>query len=301
MPHNSSPLAVEAPVRVVLSGRSGSGKSQCLKHLEDLGFYCVDNLPLSLAQALCHEPHLPPRLAISLDARNICVAPEELPNTLKALSSFATHWLYIDAQDDVLLARFHATRRRHPLTSATCTLREALHLETELLAPLLAQRDMLFDTSFWTPYRLAEVLNTVLGHPAAPSLTVQLVSFGFKKGALPEADFVFDARCLPNPFWVPELRPLNGSDPAIQAYFQKHPLVGTFLNDMTTFLKSWLPRFKADNRSYLTVGVGCTGGQHRSVYLAESLSRELSALEHMVIQVRHRDRQHADPQAQQLP
>ncbi|MES2212328.1 MAG: RNase adapter RapZ [Pseudomonadota bacterium] len=273
---------------IIVTGRSGSGKSHCLHALEDLGFYCVDNLPLELVPNLFSNRHLPDKIAISIDARNIQMAAGTLREYVQRVKPLYTTLLYVDAQDDVLLKRFNETRRKHPLTNQSTTLKEALSKESELLSPLLAVRDILVDTSYWSPTQLSAFLRSTFAHTEIAPLLIQLHSFGFKHGPLSEADYVFDVRCLPNPYWDESLRGKSGADEEVIAFFQRYGQVGDMVQDIGKFLIPWIPVYQADNRCYLTVGIGCTGGKHRSVYIAEQLSHLLQ--KHGVpTQVRHRD------------
>jgi RNase adapter protein RapZ len=277
--------------RIILSGRSGSGKTVALRALEDQGYYCVDNIPVKLIPSLIEQidPHYP-GLAIGIDARNLSHTEEEFDNLIKEIkkSQHQLDVIFIDANDTTLLKRFSETRRRHPLTSEGFSLAEAIEQEKLRLQPLTRYAELVIDTTSKTPHELCEVIiNRVLADESS-HLSLLFESFGFKNGAPNDADFVFDARCLPNPYWDQDLRPFNGKDQAIIDYLDDQPLAQEFSWQLKIFLQTWLPRFEQDNRNYLTVAIGCTGGQHRSVYIAEKLAKNFSIL-YSNTQVRHRE------------
>ncbi len=269
---------------VLVTGLSGSGKSIALDALEDVGFYCIDNLPVSLLETfgeeLTRDPnHVYGRSALGIDARNQANDLRLVPPLVARLRERGLHCeiLFLDAQTDVLMQRFSETRRRHPLTYSDRSLEDAIRLERELLEPLLSNADLRLDTTRSTLHELrATVRNRVAERPAG-ELSLLIESFGFKHGVPRNADYVFDARCLPNPHWRPELRPLTGRDAAVAAYLDSDERVGRMLDQIATFLEEWIPCFAAGGRSYLTVALGCTGGQHRSVYLAEHIATRLKA------------------------
>ena len=262
---------------VVVSGLSGSGKTVALRTLEDLDYYCVDNLPVALMPAFVEsvtqgQPGRYPRLAVGVDVRNRVEDLTRLPQILAQVGAggLAYHLVFLDTRDEVLLKRFSDTRRRHPLTSDSLSLADAIALERRLLRPLMAIADRVIDSSDLNVHQLRRVIATEFGASAA-GLTLMFESFAYKRGVPHDADFVFDARCLPNPHWDPKLRPLSGRDAAIREYFQGLPEVENYFNDIRGLLERWLPRFEAEQRSYVTTCVGCTGGRHRSVYLVERL------------------------------
>jgi UPF0042 nucleotide-binding protein len=277
---------------VLISGLSGSGKSVALHALEDSGHYCVDNLPAALLEALAG--HLgregQARVAVAIDARsggNL----EDLPEKIRALEHTAERFtfLFLDAQDDVLITRFSETRRRHPLGSETRTLVEAIRAERRLLAPI-ADLGCRIDTSHLRPTALREwVAQATAGQAeqAGQGLTLLFQSFGFKHGLPQDADLVFDVRCLPNPYYIPELRPLTGKDAPVRDHLEAEPQVRAMREDLHRFIADWLPAYRKDDRAYLTVSIGCTGGQHRSVYLAEWLGQAFAGQAARVL-VRHR-------------
>lgn len=276
---------------VIISGRSGSGKTLALHALEDLGFYCIDNLPITLLSGLdSHIGTVQPLVAVSIDARNLpaqIVQFKEIMSGLHA-SGISSEILYLDASDGILLKRFSETRRKHPLTNENTSLKEAIRKEQELLTPIASLADLTIDTG---PLHRQSLYDLVKGRVAAHKgsrLQVLLQSFGFKQGLPPDADFVFDLRCLPNPYWEEELRALTGKDEAVIQFLQSKPEVIKLENDILEFLLSWIPRFEADHRSYVTVALGCTGGQHRSVFLTENLAERLRK-KVPNIQLRHRE------------
>lgn len=278
---------------VIVSGRSGSGKTISLHVLEDLGFYCIDNLPVDILPGVIDklaEDH--PRLAVSIDARNL---PHDVTLLKEVISELRRPgWycdiIYLDADHKSLLRRFSETRRRHPLTSEQVSLQEAIEQERELLSPLASMADMTIDTSQLSSHQLCSIIRDRVAKEHTNRLQLLIQSFGFKNGMPADADFIFDVRCLPNPYWQPHLRSLTGSDSEVAEYLQSFPEVEQMVEDIIRFLDNWIPRFEADNRSYLTVGIGCTGGQHRSVYITEQLVNRAQTLQ-MNVQVRHRDLQ----------
>lgn len=261
----------------VVSGSSGSGKSVALRTLEDLGFYCIDNLPAGLLPALAEHAFGAsgaryPRVAVGIDARTAGGDPNELPLALSKLAELGLtpFLLFLDARDDVLLKRFSETRRRHPLGCEGSSLSDAIARERVVLKPVKQIADAEVDTSELNIYQLRRSILKALGISAS-GVSLLFESFAFKRGVPNEADFVFDARALPNPHWEPRLRPLSGRDTAVGEFFDARPEVGEFIDDVERFLKRWLPRFDPSERSYLTVAIGCTGGRHRSVYIVERL------------------------------
>lgn len=275
---------------IIVSGRSGSGKTIALRVLEDLGFYCVDNLPIMLLPTLVHAiQDQYENVAVSVDVRNLPASQEDLSDALDFLpDKIKPEILFLDSNDKVLLQRFGETRRLHPLSRNEMPLNEALQTESKLLEPLAERATWRIESSELSVHQLSEqVSERVLGR-AASRLIVVFQSFGYKYGLPPDLDYAFDARILPNPHWEPELKPLTGSDPAVQHFFAQQPLVTKFVHQVETFLDTWLPYFQRSNRSYLTIGIGCTGGQHRSVYIAEQLAERFNDYEFKV-QVRHRE------------
>ncbi len=275
---------------IIVSGRSGSGKTIALRVLEDLGFYCVDNLPITLLPTLVHavvEQY--DKVAVSVDVRNLSKDSDELTDALDFLpNKIKPEILYIDAHDQVLLRRFGETRRLHPLSKNELPLADALAEEHRLLEPLAERAVWRIDSTELSVHQLSEqVSERVLGK-AASRLLVVFQSFGFKYGLPGDLDYAFDARILPNPHWVPELKPLTGKDEAVQEFFAQQPLMTKFVNQVELFFDTWLPHFQHSNRSYLTIGIGCTGGKHRSVYIAEQLAARFKNQD-IKVQARHRD------------
>lgn len=263
---------------VVVSGLSGSGKTVALRTLEDMGYYCIDNLPAALLtrfaeQTLLADERRYPRIAVGIDARAPLADLAQLPQSLSALAALnlTPFVVFLDARDDILIKRFSETRRRHPLTQDGAPLAEAILRERLVLKPLHAIADALLDTSELNIHQLRRKLLEALGLTAA-GLSLLFESFAYKKGVPVEADFVFDARALPNPHWEPRLRPLSGKDAAVREYFEARVEVTDFIADVSGLLGRWLPRFDPAERSYLTVAIGCTGGRHRSVYIVERLA-----------------------------
>ncbi|MEW6561981.1 MAG: RNase adapter RapZ [Pseudomonadota bacterium] len=271
----------------LLSGLSGSGKSVALKMLEDSGYFCVDNLPSELLPALIDHLHQNGyrRAAISIDVRSGS-SVQQLPQYIAQLRArqMDIHLLFLDAQTETLVKRYSETRRRHPLSDDKLTLPECVQLERELLADI-ASIGHHIDTTELSPNALRAWVKQFMQLDQA-RLTLLFQSFGFKHGVPLDADMVFDVRCLPNPFYDPALRPLTGCDAQVAAFLEKTPAVQKMYDDIRQFIENWLPAFIADNRSYLTVAIGCTGGQHRSVYLTERLRKHFEAQQQVL--VRHR-------------
>ncbi len=280
---------------VIISGLSGSGKSIALDTLEDCGYYCIDNLPVVLLDDFVNHVMLKDRdtynkTAIGIDARNRTEKLADFPERLEVIrqKGIDCELIYMEADDGIILKRYSETRRRHPLTTDDRPLREALDIERELLRPLATHADIVIDTSFSHYHQLRDMLKSRMGEKEKGYLSILLQSFGFKYGIPLDADFVFDARSLPNPYWAPELRGLNGKDIQVIEFLQNESIVKDFLQDIGDFIARWAPRFESDNRSYLTIAIGCTGGQHRSVYLVEALSKCFQDITPHVI-VRHRE------------
>jgi|SRR6056300_262897 UPF0042 nucleotide-binding protein len=280
---------------IVISGRSGSGKSTCLHVLEDIGYYCVDNLPASmlgtLTESVSNDLHPEfQEVAVSIDARNISEDLEKFPHIFENLDSnkIERQIIFLDADDNTLLKRFSETRRRHPLTSENLGLLEAIKKEKFLLAPIISLSNLTIDTSSLSLHQLRDIVKNRVTSKAGTGLSVQFQSFGFKHGVPVDADMVFDVRCLPNPYWVVQLRSLNGLDKEVADYLDSQHEVQDMYTDIKDFLTRWLPKFEANNRSYITIAIGCTGGQHRSVYLCEKLKLEFNTTSYNV-QVRHKE------------
>ncbi|MDX5364241.1 MAG: RNase adapter RapZ [Pseudazoarcus pumilus] len=273
---------------VLISGLSGSGKSVVLKALEDSGYFAVDNLPARLLPQLVE--HLreagQQRVAVAVDMRSgasIGVLPDLIEQTRKLVSDLRL--VFLNSRDETLIARFSETRRRHPLASDEVTLAEAIHHEREALAEI-AEMAHNIDTSDLLPNTLRAWIKDFVGIEPSAGLTLMFQSFGFKFGIPLDADLVFDVRSLPNPHYDPVLRPMTGQEQPVIDFLSQVPDVNRMAGDIARFVSDWLPSFVRDNRSYLTVAIGCTGGQHRSVYLAERLAREFR--DRVQVQVRHR-------------
>lgn len=280
---------------IIVSGRSGSGKTTALQVLEDAGFYCVDNLPVALLPALAadtrrdNSPQLA-RVAVGIDARNVSGQLERFPDLLQEITAggSACEVIYLDAGDDTLLKRFAATRRKHPLSNEQMSLAEAITWEHTLLEPIASLADLIIDTSQLTVHGLRNLVRDRVAGKTAQGLALLFESFGFKHGVPPDADLVFDVRCLPNPYWVPHLRQHTGLETAVIDFLDRHEDVQEMVADLTQLLSKWLPRFEQSDRQYMTVAIGCTGGYHRSVYVAERLAQQLAGTA-AHIQIRHRE------------
>lgn len=278
---------------ILVSGLSGSGKSTALGALEDLGYYCADNLPASLLAEFARHVRSDPvryrRVALGVDARSRGPALAAIPEWMDDLSKqgLDCEMLFLTAEPGILLARFSETRRRHPLTSEKDALPAAISKEEALLAPLRQRADWVMDTSHTNIHQLRRQVWKWAGG-RGDAMTLVLESFAFKRGVPQDIDFLFDARCIPNPHWVEELRDKTGRDGAVLEWLRQDPSAEALFNDIRVFLEEWLPRFENAQRSYLTVGIGCTGGQHRSVYLVERLQQELARSFPQVL-VHHRD------------
>ena len=280
---------------IIVSGLSGSGKSVALRTLEDLGFYCVDNLPAKLLPStvadIAADAEQGRRIAVSIDVRNLSHDLSRMGQLLSEVNAagYQTRLVFFDTEDAVLIKRFSDTRRKHPLSLRGLALSDAIAEERRQLRPLVALADTVIDSSEMNVHQLRKrVIDEVQDH-AGQAVSVLFESFAYKKGVPSDADFVFDTRCLPNPHWLPALRPLSGKDAPVRAYFEADETVRAYLAQVTAFIDAWLPRFESESRSYLTVAFGCTGGRHRSVYLAESLARHCTAHGRDKVMVHHRE------------
>jgi UPF0042 nucleotide-binding protein len=263
---------------IVLTGMSGGGKTVALRALEDLEFYCVDNLPSALlpqlVNAVIHERRgKRRRIAVGVDVRNRGTDFAHMPAVLSELAAAGVqvHLIFLDCRDEVLIKRYSETRRRHPLATRGLSLADAIAEERRLLRPLMAIAEKVIDSSELNVHQLRRLVATGYAQ-ATEGLTLMFQSFAFRRGLPLDADFVFDARCLPNPHWQPHLRPLSGKDAAVREFLDHEPMVGEYYADTVRWLDTWLPRFEQDDRSYMTISIGCTGGRHRSVYLVEKLA-----------------------------
>jgi len=280
---------------IIISGLSGSGKSVALHALEDMDFYCIDNLPVSLLDAFANEisgqaQDSDSNVAVGIDARN---HPDQLvnfPDIVDGLKSKGFHCkiLFLQADDATLLKRFSETRRKHPLSGPETPLADAIDLERQLLTPIAANADMFIDTSRTNVHQLRDLVMEVHSKSDPGGFSLLLRSFGYKHGIPADSDFVFDARCLPNPYWQPSLRSQTGRDKGVIDYLDGEAMAEQYYRQLQQFLSDWIPRFKADNRSYLSIAIGCTGGQHRSVYLVEKLAQNLDAQLGEIVK-RHRE------------
>lgn len=282
---------------VIVSGLSGSGKSTALRALEDLGYYCVDNLPIALLDAFGAQLPAPADsdyqgAAVGIDVRN-AQNPTAFPETLAALRArgLAVEVLFVTADRDALLRRYSETRRPHPLVRAGRPLDEAIALEARRLAPIADLADHRLDTTRENIYGLRERVRTLVG-ATRTALLVYLQSFAYRLGTPGDADLVFDVRCLPNPYWSEDLRECTGRDPAVAEYLRAVPVTAALEDDIFRYIETWLPRLRQGDRGSLHVALGCTGGRHRSVYLAESLARRLRA-RGLEVALRHRDLGHS--------
>lgn len=277
---------------IIVSGLSGSGKSIALNVLEDLEYYCIDNLPVSMLEALADEVARSDydMVGVGIDARNILTDLDKFPTTLKQLRKRGIHCevLFLEANDNTLIKRFSETRRKHPLSSEDTSLNEAILEERNLLEPISSCANLRIDTSQTTIHQLRDLIKDRVHEADKHRVSLMFESFGFKHGVPIDADFVFDIRCIPNPHWVPELRPLTGHDQAVIDYLESHHDVNEMFNDIKTFLQKWVSHFEADNRTYMTIAIGCTGGQHRSVYMVEKLAGSFKQQDNHVV-TRHRE------------
>ncbi|ENO89656.1 RNase adapter RapZ [Thauera linaloolentis] len=287
---------------VLISGLSGSGKSIALNVLEDAGYYVVDNLPAALLPQLV--THLRGagwmRVAVAVDMRSgasIAALPSQLEVLRETVSDL--RFIFLEARDEALIARFSETRRRHPLAGGEVTVEEAIQRERDALASIaeLAHR---IDTSDLHPNTLRAWVKDFVHVDESEGLTLMFESFGFKYGIPLDADLVFDVRCLPNPYYDPRLRPLTGCDEPVKEFLRKIPEVGRMAEDIRRFIANWLPSYVRDNRSYLTVAIGCTGGQHRSVYLVEWLAERFRDQASVIVRHRSSARRAADRGAAQV-
>lgn len=282
---------------LIISGTSGSGKTIALQVLEDLGFYCIDNLPASLlpemaSRALKNASQFN-RYAVSIDSRNRDVIGnlESIFDQLDALNIYH-RVIFLDADDNSLLKRYSETRRKHPLSDQYTSLVEAITRERKMLEHLADIADFRLNTTKTTPHELRSSIRNYAAASDQRAMTLLFQSFGFKYGNPRDADFVFDVRCLPNPHWESELQPLTGLDEPVRTFLEAREQTQAMYTQIRDFLDYWLPCFVADNRNYMTVAIGCTGGQHRSVYLGDRLREHFSQNESILTLLRHRELNH---------
>lgn len=268
---------------VIISGLSGSGKSVALHVLEDLGFYCIDNIPVTLLRSLIdditqREDSAFENVGIGLDARNRPSDIAAVPALVQKLrdDGIVCEIIFLQTDDKVLLSRFSETRRKHPLTDQNVSLEEAIAKERELLGPIINSAELVIDTSRMSVYALRQQIRERVAPRTPGAVSILIESFGYKNGLPANADFVFDVRCLPNPYWEPQLRPLSGKDAPVREFLDAQPLVQEMVAAIVEFLEVWIPRYQDFQRSYLTVAIGCTGGMHRSVYVVEAVAKRLA-------------------------
>nr|WP_255308531.1 RNase adapter RapZ [Gilliamella apicola] len=274
---------------MIVSGRSGSGKSIALRALEDMGFYCVDNIPVVLLPQLADslkDNNTP--VAVSIDIRNLPANFDFNHDIFQHLpDSITPEVIFFDCSRNTLIRRYSETRRIHPLANQQYSLTEAIDLEEKYLEPLKAHADLIINTDNLSVHELSDILRSRILGKKERELTIIFESFGYKHGLPIDADFVFDVRFLPNPHWEVSLRPLTGLDEAVRNYLSKYQEVTNFIYQTASYLQQWLPLLEKNNRSYLTIAIGCTGGQHRSVFIAEQLAEFFKA-QNKQVQIRHR-------------
>jgi len=280
---------------IIVSGLSGSGKSIALQALEDMGYNCIDNLPMALLHALAVQithaaDPISQLFAVGIDARNLAPDLETFPDLLDSLRAMNldTQVLYLSADEDTLIKRFSETRRKHPLSSEKVPLNEAIAREREFLLPVSSSANLTIDTSHTNVHQLRDYIRQCVEGNKSDGLSILIESFGFKHGIPNDASFIFDVRCVTNPYWVPELRKSTGLEQTVIDYLESHDDVLEMYADIKAFLKNWIPKFQKENRSYMTIAIGCTGGYHRSVYLVERLGLELKK-EYKNVVIRHRE------------
>lgn len=264
---------------IIISGLSGSGKTVALHTLEDEGFYCVDNLPLGLLpdlakQLTSRQMQIYDQVAVGIDARSGAEDLNRFNEIIKAAKTdtIDIEVIYFEAAINELIKRFSDTRRRHPLTRKGIPLAEAIDIERNLLSAIALEADLCLDTTHTNVHQLRAIIKQRIISRPNQQLSILIQSFGFKHSVPTDSDFVFDVRCLPNPHWEPKLRPLTGQDPEVQDFFKDQDDVIDMFSHIRNFLEYWIPKFADQNRYYLTASIGCTGGQHRSVYIAELLN-----------------------------
>ena len=280
---------------IVISGLSGAGKTVALNTLEDSGFYCIDNLPIGLLNEFGHQltdlETIPAEeIAVGIDARNPEHLIANLPESIELLKqkNLSVELIYIEANDDILTKRYSETRRKHPLSSDAVSLTDAIEKERGIMERFSESADLRIDTSLLSMYGLRDLVREqIVNHPAE-ALSMQFVSFGYKHGVPKDSDFVFDTRYLPNPYWEKDLRLFTGKDKAVIEFLETHDLAKDLYTQLKDFISYWTPHFEASNRSYLCFAIGCTGGQHRSVYIAEKLADYFRQQNKHVI-INHRD------------
>jgi UPF0042 nucleotide-binding protein len=279
---------------VIISGMSGGGKSLAIHTLEDQGYYCMDNLPLEFLESVFEGDTLKQhkKVAIGIDVRSDVNGEylEKFPEQVNNLQQrFKTDVVYLYAGKSVLLKRFDESRRKHPLFDSDTTLKDSLSKEYELLSPVRKIADLKIDTSTTDIYELAEQIRTRICGTEKQSVSLLFQSFGFKYGTPRDSDYLFDVRCLPNPYWVPELRAQTGQEKEVINWLSSQALVQKMESDLTTFIEDWIPEILKSQRAYLTISIGCTGGHHRSVYLTEKLSTHFNTIYKDCVITQHRE------------
>jgi UPF0042 nucleotide-binding protein len=286
-------MSVTLPSLLIVSGMSGSGKSGALHTLEDLGYYCVDNLPAELlpdfVRRMLANDSAPSRIAVVIDARNLGDL-SEVPHALSQIGALGANprLLFLEARDEVVLRRYADTRRRHPLSHLGLGLADAIALDRQALRPLRKIADILLDTSEMNVHQMRRRILAEFGLEGA-GVALMFESFAYRHGVPIDADFVFDARVLPNPHWDARLRPLSGRDELVRHYLDAQADVSVYVEQVQTFLDRWLPKLRSETRSYVTVAFGCSGGRHRSVYLAERLAQHFRSADWPEVAVHHRE------------
>ncbi len=281
---------------LIISGLSGSGKSIALQALEDQDYYCIDNLPLGLLSQFTGQmtdsasKRNIDNVAVGIDARNLVRDLGRFSEIVDGIRGrgITCEVVFLTASDTVLIKRFSETRRKHPLTRSGVSLTEAIVEERKLLSPISISADLQIDTSNLNVHQLRGIVRERIVKRKLPSLSLQFLSFGYKHGIPADVDFVFDIRCLPNPYWDPQLRLRKGTDPEVIKFLEQQPGVRQMFEDIRTFLERWIPSFEAENRNYISIAIGCTGGQHRSVYLVEALASHFRRSRDNVM-IRHRE------------
>ncbi|MES9854638.1 MAG: RNase adapter RapZ [Candidatus Thiodiazotropha sp. L084R] len=286
-------MANEIQLQIV-TGLSGSGKTIALHTLEDMGYYCIDNLPVSLLVSVSDYLNGQPeeifnKTAVGIDARSQPSQISNLPGVVESIRQrgLNCNMLFLDAQLDTLIKRFSETRRKHPLTNQQRSLSEAIQHERELLQPLNEAANLRIDTTHSNVHELRDIVRNRIGGENG-QVSILFESFGFKHGLPRDVDYLFDVRCLPNPYWQTELRTFTGLDKPVAEYLKAQNETSSMVSDLISFLSRWIPAFEADGRSYLTIAIGCTGGQHRSVYVVEQLYHHFKAAGLQVMS-RHRE------------
>ncbi len=280
---------------VIVSGLSGSGKTVALHTLEDAGYYCIDNLPLGMLPELVDnmintraQPY--ELVAIAIDARSGVDSSNRFDEIMRRISEHPLRLkiLFLTSDTSRLLKRFSETRRKHPLSRQGLPLADAIQQEKKLLEDIHANADLAIDSTHLNVHELRQMINDQLLSQTTSEMGILIQSFGFKNGVPADTDFVFDVRCLPNPHWEKDLKALTGRDRAVVKYLETYPEVEEMFASIYTFLTSWIPRFEKDNRSYMTISIGCTGGKHRSVYLVERIVTKFKQ-DRSNLSIRHRD------------